>query len=93
MQLHLHILSERGNRLGAFRLVSVLKSKLPDLAVEVSELVVYCVGGWRACLSVGVCGCPPWHAMTLTYGHPMVAENRQRSSRQAGVLQVGGSEE
>ena len=34
-QLDFHILSERGNRLGAFRLVSVLKNKLGDAVVEV----------------------------------------------------------
>jgi hypothetical protein len=35
MQLHLHILSDRGNRVGAFRLVSILREKMPLLPVEI----------------------------------------------------------
>ena len=35
LQLHLHILSDRGNRAGAFRLVSILREKIPALPVEV----------------------------------------------------------
>jgi hypothetical protein len=35
MQLHLHILSDRGNRTGAFRLVSILREKMPAMPVEV----------------------------------------------------------
>lgn len=34
MRLHLHILSERGNRLGAFKLLLVLQGRMPDLPVN-----------------------------------------------------------
>jgi hypothetical protein len=35
LQLHLHILSDRGNRTGAFLLVSILREKIPSLPVDV----------------------------------------------------------
>jgi len=43
MHLHMHIVEERGTRLSAFLLISLLTYKMPNLSVEVCVCMCVCV--------------------------------------------------